>query len=107
MNIKFYEKNTFSKKTAKRIQEMISKPLNKIKEKIQDLNINIQYFDLQKPKLLKSLQVYITLKSGKEYYFVKSHTSILEASVRMRGLIKSLINKTDSSSSKNTEISLN
>ena len=91
MNIYFYEKNTISKRTAKRLKDLITKPLCKFKEKIKEVNINIQYFDLQQPQLLKSLQVVITLNSGKEYYFVKNHASILEASNRMRDFIKKLM----------------
>ena len=96
MNVHFYEKNTVSKNTAKRLKSLITKPLNKFKAKIKDVNINIQYFDLQQPQLLKSLQVVITLNCGKEYYFVKNHASILEAINRMRNLIKTLISSKSS-----------
>ena len=96
MNIHFYEKNTISKRTAKSLKGLITKPLCKFKEKIKDVNISIQYFDLQQPQLLKSLQVVITLNSGKEYYFVKNHTSILEASNRMKNLINKLMNSKSS-----------
>ena len=90
MNIHFYEKGFISKKTAKRLKSIITKPLCKIKEKVEEVHINIQFFDLQKPKLLKSLKVLITLKSGKEYYFVKNHSSLMEASTRMSNFIKNL-----------------
>jgi hypothetical protein len=96
MNIHFYEKNTISKSTTKRLKDLITKPLCKFKDKIKDVNINIQYFDLQQPQLLKSLKVVITLNSGKEYYFVKNHASILEASNRMRNLINKLMNSKSS-----------
>lgn len=95
MNIHFYEKSFISKKTAKRLKSIITKPLCKIKEKIEDVHINIQFFDLQKPKMLKSLKVLITLKTGKEYYFVKNHLSLIEASKRMSNFIKSLLVKKD------------
>lgn len=99
MKIHFYEKNIISKKTSKRLKELVTKPLFKFKEKIKDVNINIQYFDLQQPLMLKSLQILITLNSGKEYYFVKNHTSLLEASNRMKNLITNLMSKNNIDSS--------
>lgn len=91
MEISFKEKSKLPLGTVESIKAALTNPLMRFKNKIKEVSVNVKDFNFEKPNMVKSLKVYITLNNGQKFYLEKSNSSLKMASAKMVKAIKDLM----------------